>query len=71
VLNKLKNSPSADGSGEASPSGVSARQGAVDRILERLESTRDQAKEHDFNMLSYLIDMAILEAKDMSKPKNH
>jgi len=69
VLNKLKNPSIAEGSGETSQSGVSIRQGAVDGILEGLESIRDQAKEHNFKLLAYLIDMAILEAKDMSKAK--
>ena len=69
MLNKLKNTSIAEGSGETSQSGVSIRQEAVDGILEGLESIRDQAKEHNFKLLAYLIDMAILEAKDMAKAK--
>ena len=66
ILKKFKNPSIADGSGESSQIDINGRQESVDEILTHLERVRYLAKKHDFKMLTHLIDIAILEARDLS-----
>lgn len=67
VLSRINNLPDTDGKNGTSSDRARDRQTNVQRILEELEDLHGDAKKNNFEMLAYLIDMAILEVKELSR----